>query len=421
MRGTPTRSMASRKARSAAAARKKPKTGKARDEQNRGNQAPVQKQAEPEGCVRMRASGIDEEGTAQRSDASATSCGPAPRSTAGPAASEKPVASERRPCSCAFDIIISRCSFCSKTNPSRVLFDNTVSKLFETVTATEVLIGDDGLLAWMKAHGFSFDLKSALRTAMRIHNFDLFAFLFQTYGEHTFPKTSPRALNDFFDDTIGRLIGYRRGLNAPLDLQKIEKFLTFMIDHGARAERKNIEALICKYSWSNDIESDAAKRLMHFLKNVGGVCPDTSHAEVALLTGNVRALQYLHDEFDVPFQPYFVHMACENVDIKAVTFLIDEADVTHNVDELLRSLHEAWEHSDMLADRRYDDPVNLERKYRELRRYLRAKKGWSPERDRQRLRTILELFDLHKEEFQTCVYVDLMQYLKRLHDDTKEA
>ena len=412
--------MTSKKARTAAAARKRPKTGKASHDEK--NEAPAEKTTKPEACARMRAGTSDEEVTTQEVDASATNPGAATRETAGPAASEKSVASEMKPCACVLDAIVSRCSFCLKKNPywSRTLYDSTMSKLFETVTVTEDLIGDDGLLAWMKENGFSFDLKSTLRTAMRINKFDVFAFLFQKYREQMFPEASPKAISDFFNDTIAH--GYSSFHTNPRDnLQKIEKFLKFMINHGAKADAKNINALINNYSWSDDIKAEAAKCLMHFLKNVGGVCPDTSHAEVALLGGNVRALKCLRDEFDVPFQPYFVSMACENLDIKTVTFLIDEAGVTHNVDELLESLREAWDHSEMLADRRYDDPINLERKHRELRQYLRAKKGWSPERDRERLRTILTLFEQHKEEFQTCIYVDLMQYLKRLHDDTKEA
>jgi hypothetical protein len=33
---------------------------------------------------------------------------------------------------------------------------------------------------------------------------------------------------------------------------------------------------------------------------------------------------------------------------------------------------------------------------------------------------ILQLFEAHKETFKTAQYVDIMQFLKRLHDETNE-
>jgi hypothetical protein len=101
-------------------------------------------------------------------------------------------------------------------------------------------------------------------------------------------------------------------------------------------------------------------------------------------------------------------------------YLIDEAALVYDIDDLLTSLRDAWEHSDAMADRRYEDPIGLERRYRDLRQYLRSKKGWSPEADRARLHVILQLFEAHKETFKTAQYVDIMQFLKRLHDETNE-
>ena len=72
----------------------------------------------------------------------------------------------------------------------------------------------------------------------------------------------------------------------------------------------------------------------------------------------------------------------------------------------------------MIEDRRYDDPMGMEADYRRLRQYLLAKEGYSPERDRKRLHKILQLFEANKEAYSCADYLDMMKFLKHLHDET---
>lgn len=265
------------------------------------------------------------------------------------------------------------------------------------------------LLKFMREHAVSYDGKQAMRVAVRLNRLETFRCIFEECAAKSFPESSPFILNDFFNDIIS---------NGSYHKHSVIDFLKVLKDQGAKPELRNVNTII--NSWGSADRESRSADLLRWLKNEGGVQPDASHMECAVLRSNVTLLKIFRDEMGLVLQPYFVSQACENLDIPMTKYLIDEAALVYDIDDLLTSLRDAWEHSDAMADRRYEDPIGLERRYRDLRQYLRSKKGWSPEADRARLHVILQLFEAHKETFKTAQYVDIMQFLKRLHDETNE-
>lgn len=389
--------------------RKKPRTCKKKASAASEKKAPPKVEPEPERerCERTKAndaagkmstrSSTKEAPKAEKSNAFSTGSAPATRVA-------------ELTCQTTYDVVRARCGFCLKKKSMHInLYESSIVKLFQEDPDPKQA------LAWMQENGMAYEVRSALRALLKTNKFDLFTYLFETTREKTFPISAPGILNEFFNELVSNAYGLITG--DGVNLVPIEKYLKFLIDSGAKAQPRNVNAVLNNGVWT-DGRSETSEKLLHFLKNEGGVSPDVSHAEVALLRSNINGLKFLHDVMGVPYQAYHVSMACENLDAKTVKFLIDDAGVNHDIDELYASLRDAWLHSETLHDRRYEDPFSIERKYNELKKYLRAKKGWSPERDRERLRTILTLFENHKETFQTAIYLDMCQFLKRLHQET---
>ena len=311
-------------------------------------------------------------------------------------------------CKCLYDAVRVKCGHCVSVNThwQRNFYESLLSRLFEDESDAEKL---RDLLKFMREHAVSYDGKQAMRVAVRLDRLETFRCIVEECAAKSFPESSPFILNDFFNDIIS---------NGSYHKHSVIDFLKVLKDQGAKPELRNVNTII--NSWGSADRESRSADLLRWLKNEGGVQPDASHMECAVLRSNVTLLKIFRDEMGLVLQPYFVSQACENLDIPMTKYLIDEAALVYDIDDLLTSLRDAWEHSDAMADRRYEDPIGLERRYRDLRQYLRSKKGWSPEADRARLHVILQLFEAHKETFKTAQYVDIMQFLKRLHDETNE-
>ena len=122
--------------------------------------------------------------------------------------------------------------------------------------------------------------------------------------------------------------------------------------------------------------------------------------------------------FPLRAEKHFVHQAAENIDVETVKFLLDEVGLQVSIPELLKDIRIAWENSVMIEEKRYEDPLGMDTAYRRLRQYLLAKEGYSPEMDRKRLHKILQLFEANKEAYSCADYLDMMKFLKHLHDET---
>jgi len=303
-------------------------------------------------------------------------------------------------CTCTLDAVLAQCKSCIDNNPSwsclTSSYSSTMQKLFQNPKAEESF-------RWMQSNNVQYDARNALRWAMRTDKFEIFKDIFNDNRAKYFP--SPNVFPDFYTEFL---------INTGFISHSMVPYLEFIAKEGAAPTSNHLTTLI--NNWSTVHGADIVRWLID-----NGIQVDRSHVESAIFCSNVSALRCFWKDVHSPLrqqEKFFAHQAAENIDFETIKFLLDEVEIQVSIPELLKDLRIAWENSAMIEDRRYDDPMGMEADYRRLRQYLLAKEGYSPERDRKRLHKILQLFEANKEAYSCADYLDMMKFLKHLHDET---
>lgn len=304
-------------------------------------------------------------------------------------------------CLSEFDAHVQSCDFCLKNNTgwNRHSFSEvSIRKLMDTVKDSNEI---QSILKRLQSRNVAVDRRVVLRNAVRTRNAVIFTQMLQECKSEAWMT----------DTTKYDLVREILALASTQPADEVLKFLKIIQNEiGAKVEGPHINTLLSAVT-------ETGKSILRYLVDTQGLTLNQEHIDSALLRNNLTTFKTLHEEFNVPIQPYHVHQAVESISVAMTRYLISVG-ARHNVDDLLRTLRDAWRDSDMIADRRYNDPIAMEDDMLELRGYLRSLKGITPENDRKHLRTILNLFENHKSEMQISDYLEICAYLKRLHDET---
>ena len=124
-------------------------------------------------------------------------------------------------------------------------------------------------------------------------------------------------------------------------------------------------------------------------------------------------VRYLKEHCAVEFNQSHVEAGISALRVETVKYLIDSG-VYANIDALVAELASTMEQEETL-DWQDEDPHEVRSLHDQLRAFFREKLGITPEKDRLRLRVILSCVDSCRETMQSAEYLDICQYLKRLH------
>lgn len=126
-------------------------------------------------------------------------------------------------------------------------------------------------------------------------------------------------------------------------------------------------------------------------------------------------VRYLKENCAVEFNQSHVEAGVSALRVETVKYLIDSG-VYANIDALVAELASTMEQEETL-DWQDEDPHEVRSLHDQLRNFFREKLGITPEKDRLRLRAILSCVDSCRETMQSAKYLDICQYLKRLHKE----
>jgi len=303
-------------------------------------------------------------------------------------------------CLSEFDAHVQSCDFCLKHNTQwnqHSFSELNIRKLMDMKGSNEI----QSVLKRLKSRNVACDRRVVLKNAVRARDAVIFTqILLECKSE---PWMTDITKSDLVRDVLA--------LASTQQADEVLKFLKIIQKEiGAKVEGQHINTLL-------SVVTETGKSILRYLIDTQGLTLNQEHMDSALLRNNLTTFKTLHEEFNVPIQPYHLHQAVESISVAMTSYLIS-AGARHDVDDLLRTLRDSWRDSDMIADRRYNDPIAMEEDMLELRGYLRSLKGITPENDRKHLRTILNLFENHKSEMQISDYLEICAYLKRLHDET---
>jgi methylphosphotriester-DNA--protein-cysteine methyltransferase len=136
----------------------------------------------------------------------------------------------------------------------------------------------------------------------------------------------------------------------------------------------------------------------------------------AVQRATLDVVRYLKENCAVEFNQSHVEAGVSALRAETVKYLIDSG-VYANIDDLVAELAQTMEQADTL-DWQDEDPHEVRTLHDQLRNFFREKLGITPEKDRLRLRAILSCVDSCRETMQSAEYLDICQYLKRLHKET---
>ena len=166
------------------------------------------------------------------------------------------------------------------------------------------------LLKFMREHAVSYDGKQAMRVAVRLNRLETFRCLFEECAAKNHFQSLHLSFSTTFSTTSSPTDAYHK--------HAVTDFLKVLKDQGAKPELRNVNTII--NSWASADRESRSADLLRWLKNEGGVQPDASHMECAVLRSNVTLLKIFRDEMGLVLQPYFVSQACENLDIPMVRY-----------------------------------------------------------------------------------------------------
>jgi len=301
-------------------------------------------------------------------------------------------------CTCMLEAVLVQCKSCIENNPSWSCFaspfSSTMQKLFQHPKAEEAF-------GFIRRNNIPYDARNALRWAMRTDKFDIFKAIFKDNRSKYFH--SPSVFASYYSDFL---------MNTGAVSHSMVPYLDFLAKEGAVPTPNHLTTLINNWDTLHGVD------IVRWLVN-NGLQVDRSHVESAIFCSNVSALRCFVDlNFPLRAEKHFVHQAAENIDVETVKFLLDDVGLQVSIPELLKDIRIAWENSVTIEEKRYEDPLGMDMAYRRLRQYLLAKEGYSPEMDRKRFHKILQLFEANKEAYSCADYLDMMKFLKHLHDET---
>ena len=193
------------------------------------------------------------------------------------------------------------------------------------------------------------------------------------------------------------------------DETKMLELLHFFKEQGAEVNASLLDVAFsgCRYP----------TRVIDFCHESGLVTDIESYRlEHAVREGTLDVVKHLREHCAVRFDQVHLVAGVSALKYETVKYLIEDAGVEANMDALLDELEETMMRDDTL-DWKDEDPHEVQELYNQLRKLFRARLGITPERDRLRLRTILACIDAQKDSMQIAEYLDICQFLKRLHKE----
>jgi len=252
-------------------------------------------------------------------------------------------------------------------------------------------------LAWLDGHGMLSD-DVAFAEAVKTGKVEAMKWLCERRGAEYWRNHPTTSLNSLLRTTCARM-----ATDSEL------KVVRFLRDQGAVPDRPMLDVALGNFSLY----------ALKFCFECGLTASIEQHQllEVAR-SASVEFVKYVREICGAEFNQAHLESAVSGLKYETVQYLID-AGVSHNVDALIDELSDTMNQDDTL-EWQDEDPFRVRTLHDQLRKYLRQLKGITPEKDRSRLRTILRLVDDGKDSIQTAEYLDICEYLKRLHKEAAD-
>ena len=255
------------------------------------------------------------------------------------------------------------------------------------------------IMEWLKSRD-AYHAVEIMEEAVTAYNVDCVKWLFGDQGAE-FWKTHPVLSTTMMFRKVCQMYSYSTTTH-----EKLLNLFRFLKAQGAQVDSGLVDLAFTGNA--------RGRCIIEFCHECGLLASIEDHRLMdAVQRATLDVVRYLKENCAVEFNQSHVEAGVSALRAETVKYLIDSG-VYANIDDLVAELAQTMEQADTL-DWQDEDPHEVRTLHDQLRNFFREKLGITPEKDRLRLRAILSCVDSCRETMQSAEYLDICQYLKRLH------